>query len=74
MPESQKPKRLPRFVPLEEANQPGFVLQPGDLIENEDAPPFTGEVPPQGKGVLASPFDREPADEILNHPDGIYRV
>ena len=72
MPKPQKPQKLPRFVSLEEANQPGFVLQLGDLIEVEDGPPFTGIVPPQGKGIVAR--GNEPADEILNHPDGIYRV
>lgn len=76
------PDSLPKTIPAEVARQPGFVLEPNDWIDCDDEP-IPSSVNPKSSRTQDSRYykrgrdhrtiarQNEPADELLNHPDGI---
>ncbi len=75
------PDELPKIISSEVARQPEFRLGPNDWIDSDDEPLSMSSVNPKTNfqaGHLVDGYDRrsialnnEPADELLNHPDGI---
>lgn len=76
-----RPDQLPKIIPAQVARQPGFQLGPNDWIDLDDEPIPTSSVNPTNSQTLYDRYNKraialqnEPADEVLNQPDGIELV
>lgn len=75
-----RPDQLPKIIPAHVARQPGFQLGPNDWIDLDDEPIPTSSVNPNNSPLYdrynqrAIALQNEPADELLNQPDGIELV
>ena len=75
-----RPDQLPQIIAPEVAQQPGFQLGPNDWIDLDDEPIPTSWVNPTNSPLSerynkrAIALQNEPADELLNQPDGIELV
>jgi hypothetical protein len=75
------PDQLPKIIPARVARQPGFGLEPNDWIDLDDEPIPTSSANPTNSQTLYDRYNKraialqnEPADELLNQPDGIELV
>jgi hypothetical protein len=76
-----RPDQLPKIISPEVARQTGFQLGPNDWIDLDDEPILTSWVNPNNSQTLYDRYNKraialqnEPADELLNQPDGIELV
>ncbi|AFZ33557.1 MULTISPECIES: hypothetical protein [Cyanophyceae] len=74
------PDQLPKIISAQVARQPGFQLGSNDWIDLDDEPILTSSVNPNNSRLYdrynkrAIALQNEPADELLNQPDGIELV